>query len=169
METILITLHKKLNNIRSTNATPTMIDNVLVELSDCKRRLNTIATVSSVDAYTLAISPYVKMYAKSIEKAIYKSNLGVTPSMNGDVIHIRFPVLTRDRREELVKLVKASGEEAKIAARQLRKKLNDDVKASDDSDDHKKVVKKLNQHRIDSIISIIDDDTSRKRAELLKV
>lgn len=143
--------------------------NLDVALSDCTAKLNGLVVVSKVSATVLKISPYNKMYAKPIEKAIVKSNLGITPCSNGTDITVEFPRLTSDRREELCKLVRKYGEDAKIAVRQERQRLNDDVKRSDMAEGEKRLERVSIQQRMDYFVSQIDTIVSTKCDNIMAI
>lgn len=169
MDKPLETLQNRINAIRNSAASPSLLTNLNVLLSDCTAKLNGLATVSKVTATILKVTPYNKMYTKPIEKAIASANLGVNPCSNGMDITVEFPMLTSDRREELCKLVRKYGEEAKIAVRQERQKLNDDVKRSDMADGEKRLERVSIQQRTDYFIAQIDDIVANKCKSIMEI
>ena len=100
-------LQDKLDRIRAGKANPVLLDDITVEAYGAPMPLNQVATVTVPDARTLAITPWDKKLIKDIEKGILDSNLGITPTNNGEMIRIAMPPLTEERRKELVKALKA--------------------------------------------------------------
>lgn len=121
-------LEKELVHIRAGKASPTMLDGVLIEYYGSHVPLNQVSNVSSPDARTIAIQPWEKNLIPEIEKAIMVANLGFNPDNNGEIIRINIPVLTEERRRNLVKQVHTEGEKAKISVRSARKDANDSLK-----------------------------------------
>jgi ribosome recycling factor len=121
-------LDKELVHIRAGKASPSMLDGVLIEYYGSMTALNQVANVSTPDARTVAIQPWEKGLIPSIEKAIMNANLGFNPDNNGEIIRINIPVLTEERRKDLVKQVHQEGEHAKISIRTGRKDANNSLK-----------------------------------------
>lgn len=121
-------LDKELVHIRAGKASPTMLDGVLVKYYGSMTPLNQVSNVSTPDARTIAIQPWEKALIPEIEKAIMAANLGFNPENNGEIIRINIPVLTEERRKELVKQVHQEGENAKVSLRAARKEANDSLK-----------------------------------------
>ena len=121
-------LDKELVHIRAGKASPTMLDGVLVEYYGSMTPLNQVSNVSTPDARTIAVQPWEKGLIAEIEKAIMNANLGLNPDNNGEIIRINIPVLTEERRKDLVKQVHQEGENAKISIRGARKEANDSLK-----------------------------------------
>src|SRR5690606_17472071 len=113
---------------RAGRANPSILDRVQVEYYGTMTPLSQMAGITTPDARTLLIQPWDKSVLQDIEKAIQKSDLGLTPSNDGSIIRISIPMLTEERRTELVKIVKKSGEEAKVAIRNIRRDANDECK-----------------------------------------
>ena len=118
----------ELTNVRAGKANPSMLDSVSVEYYGSKVPVNQTATVTCPDSRSLMIDPWEKNMLGEIEKAIFAANLGLTPQNDGKVIRINIPILTKERREQLVKQVKGIGEQAKISIRSARKDANDSIK-----------------------------------------
>jgi ribosome recycling factor len=169
MESPLENLRQRLNTIRGAGASPDLLNNISVALSDCHATLGSVASIVKVSSLTVKITPYHRMYARPIEKAIHESNLGLNPQDNGQEIFIEFPPLTTERREELVKLVKQYGEDAKISIRQERKRKNDLVKWSEMSDDEKRIERIDIQQTTDHMVSLVDNMVSGKSDDIMKV
>ena len=132
-------LEKKLLNIRAGKANPNMLTNVFVDYYGTSTPISQVANVNTPDGRTLIIQPWDKSMLQEIEKGIEVANLGFNPMNNGENIIINVPVLTEERRRELVKQAKIEVEEAKIAIRNARKDANNEIKKSlDFSEDVKK-------------------------------
>jgi ribosome recycling factor len=121
-------LDKELRHIRAGKASPAMLDGVMVEYYGSLTPLAQVSNVSTPDARTIAIQPWEKGLIPVIEKAILNANLGFNPDNNGEIIRINIPVLTEERRKELVKQVHQEGENAKVSIRSARKDANDSLK-----------------------------------------
>jgi ribosome recycling factor len=128
MEKAIQVLKKDLAALRAGRATPALLEKVVVEYYGSEMPVNQLANISTPDPRTLVIQPWDKSALAEIERAILKSDLGLTPSNDGNVIRINLPALTQERRAELVKVVKKTGEEAKVAIRNIRRDANDDIK-----------------------------------------
>ena len=128
MEKCTVQLSKELASVRTGRANPLILDKVLVDYYGAPTGLRQLAQVSVSEGTTLVITPFDKSIIKEIEKAIVKAEIGITPNSDGMVIRLQFPPLTQDRRKELAKEVKAIGEEAKVAIRNVRRDMQDAIK-----------------------------------------
>jgi len=128
MEAAVTHLEKELIHVRAGKASPTMVDSVHVEYYGSQVPLNQVSNVSTPDPRTIAIQPWEKQMIPIIEKAIMAANLGFNPDNNGEIIRINIPVLTEERRKDLVKQAHHEGETAKISIRGARKESNDSLK-----------------------------------------
>ncbi len=128
MDKALEHLHKELNNIRTGKASPAMLNSVKVDYYGHPTPLNQVSNIAASDARTLSIQPWEKSLLPVIEQAIFAANLGLTPMNDGELIRINVPVLTEERRRDLVKHSKHLGEEAKVSLRNTRHKMIDAVK-----------------------------------------
>lgn len=170
MENSLVHLDRSFLNIRAGKASPAMLGSVKVDYYGSQTPLSQVANVNVPDARTLTVTPWEKSMLQPIEKAIMNANLGFNPTNNGDTIIINIPVLTEDRRKELVKQAKAEAEDAKIGIRNARKDANNDIKKLDGiSEDAIKVAEQSVQDLTDSYIKKVDDMFSAKEIEILKV
>lgn len=127
-EKTLSVLEGEYSSIRAGRANPKILDRVEVEAYGGMSKLIELGNVSALDARCLQINLWDKSLLKAVEKAILQSNLGVTPTNDGNVIRIVFPVMTEERRKELVKQIKKMGEEAKVAVRNTRRDAMDALK-----------------------------------------
>lgn len=114
-------LHKELVNIRTGKAAPAMLQSIMVSYYGTPTPLHQVANVSASDGRTLVIQPWEKSMVGPIERAIFEANLGLTPQNDGELIRISIPPFTEERRKELVKRIKALGEDAKVSVRNARR------------------------------------------------
>jgi len=121
-------LVKQLSQIRTGKANPSILDSIRVDYYGTDTPLTQVANVSLSDSRTLVIQPWEKSMIEPIEKAIFGSNLGLTPQNDGDVIRISIPPLTEERRKDLVKQCNAQGEDAKVSIRSARHRAMDTIK-----------------------------------------
>ena len=157
--------------VRTGRANPALFLKIMVEYYGTPTPLAQLASLQNPEARTLIVTPYDKTALKEIEKAIVAfPNLGATPTNDGNIIRVTMPELTEDRRKEYVKIVRAKGEEAKVAIRNVRRKAKDDLDAQkevgeDEIARAEKELDALTKAHIDGI----DDALKRKEAELLEV
>lgn len=128
MEKTLESLKKEFTNIRTGRANPQVLNGLTVDYYGVPTPINQMSSISVPEAQLLQIKPYDKGTLKDIEKAILASSLGLTPLNDGSVIRINFPALTEQRRRELAKQVKSTAENAKVAIRNIRRDINDQLK-----------------------------------------
>ena len=135
--------------------------------------LQQLGNISVADARCLVISPWDKSLLKAIEKAILASNIGITPTNDGNVIRLVFPMLTEERRKELVKQVRKMGEEAKVAARNVRREAMETIKkmktGKELSEDESKNCEQDAEEAVGKCMTAIDSTVSAKEKELLTV
>ena len=161
-------LEKKLLNIRTGKANPNMLTNVFVDYYGTSTPISQVANVNTPDGRTLIIQPWDKSMLQEIEKGIEVANLGFNPMNNGENIIINVPVLTEERRRELVKQAKIEVEEAKIAIRNARKDANNEIKKSEDfSEDLKKNSELDIQEITDNNIKKVDTIFEKKQSEIM--
>ncbi len=173
MEKAIHTLQKELVTIRAGRANPSMLDKIQVEYYGALTPLNQLANISTPDPKTLIIQPWDKSALGEVEKAILKSDLGITPTNDGNIIRITIPALTEERRKELVKLVRKSGEETKVAIRNVRRDANDQMKklekAGDISEDDARRVQDDIQKLTDTSIDSVDQLINAKEKEMMEI
>ena len=161
-------LEKKLLNIRAGKANPNMLTNVFVDYYGTSTPISQVANVNTPDGRTLIIQPWDKSMLQEIEKGIEVANLGFNPMNNGENIIINVPVLTEERRRELVKQAKIEVEEAKIAIRNARKDANNEIKKSEDfSEDLKKNSELDIQEITDNNFKKVDTIFEKKQSEIM--
>jgi ribosome recycling factor len=173
MDKAIGALRKDLASLRAGRATPAILDKVQVEYYGTMTPVSQLANINTPDARTLLIQPWDKSSLGTIEKAIMTSDLGLTPSNDGTNIRINIPALTEQRRQELVKLVKKTGEEAKVAIRNIRRDANDDLKkleknseiSEDESRRHQDDIQKMT----DKFVAEVDKVLAAKEKEIMEV
>ena len=173
MEKAITQLHREFGSIRSGRANPMILDKVLVEYYGAPTPLRQMSQVTVQDGTTLVITPYDKSTLKEIEKAIIKAEIGITPNSDGICIRLPFPPLTEERRKEIVKDVKKIGEDAKVAVRNIRRDMTDDLKKLEKSENLPEDTVKDNQDKIqkltDKYTGIIDKAVAEKEKEVMTV
>lgn len=172
MEKAVAALKKELSSLRAGRATPSLLDRIQVDYYDTMTPLNQLASINTPDSRTLTIQPWDKSALGAIEKALLKSDLGLTPSNDGSIIRISIPPLTEERRAELVKLTKKFGEEAKVAIRNIRRDANDEIKkmektsiSEDESRRHQEDIQKTT----DRYTAEVDKLLAGKEKEIMEV
>jgi ribosome recycling factor len=173
MEKAVTHLKEDLSGIRTGRATPAVLNRVTVEYYGTPVPLNQLASINVPEPRLLAISPFDKSSLSSIEKAIQASDLGITPSNDGQVIRLSFPPLTEERRKELVKQVHHRAEEGRVAVRNVRRHHKDELEklereGSISEDDLTRSEKEL-QKLTDRFVAEIDDIQRHKEQELMEV
>ncbi|MEO7160665.1 MAG: ribosome recycling factor [Polaromonas sp.] len=128
MQQSLESFQHSLTKIRTGRANPGLLDTVQVDYYGSMVPISQVANVALLDARTISVSPWEKGMGAKIEKAIRDSDLGLNPASQGDLIRVPMPAMTEERRRELTKVVRAEGEHAKVAIRNLRRDANDGVK-----------------------------------------
>jgi len=173
MEKTLESLKKEFTNIRTGRANPQILDNITVDYYGVQTPINQMSSISVPEAQLLMIKPYDKSTLKNIEKAIIASDLGLTPLNDGTVIRINFPALTEQRRKELAKVVKSSAENAKVAIRNIRRDVNDQLKKMEKnnelSEDDLKAYNDDVQSMTDKWIEKIDAAAKEKEKLIMEI
>ena len=158
---------RELASIRAGRANASLLDRIMVDYYGAPTPVNQLAGISVPEARLLVIQPYDKTILGDIEKAILKSDLGLNPSNDGNIIRIAIPALTEERRKELVKVVKKEAEEAKVAIRNIRRDGNEELKklekSGDITEDDLRGYSDDIQKVTDEFISKVDICNKRKR------
>jgi ribosome recycling factor len=161
----------ELATVRTGRASPHLLDRVNVDYYGAQTPLKQIASVNASEARLLTITPYDKSSIKSIEKAILESDLGLTPSNDGNLIRLTIPELTEERRKELVKVVHQLAEDGKVAVRNIRRDcmhhLRDLRKSGDAGEDEERRAETELQKLTDARVKDIDDLLKGKEEEIL--
>lgn len=166
-------LKTELASMKAGRANPTMLDRIEVEYYGIMNPLTSLANISAPEPRVLQITPYDRSSIKAIDKAIQKSDLGINPSNDGTVIRLVIPELTEETRKNLVKTIKKTGEEAKVAIRSIRRDSNDKIKAlkksSEISEDEIKKAEDDMQKKTDVYIKEVDKILEIKEKEVMTV
>jgi len=173
MKASIKVFREDLATIRTGHATPSLVEHVKVEYAGVPTPLNQLAGISAPEAGLLIIQPWDKGSIGSIEKAILKSELGLNPSNDGNIIRISIPPLSEERRQELIKVVHKRVEERRIAVRNLRHEAHNDLKKLEkdkeiSQDEHKRAQDQL-QKLTDSYMNEIEQLGNAKEKELMEV
>ncbi|MDF2836308.1 MAG: ribosome recycling factor [Paenibacillus sp.] len=172
MDKAIGAFRRDLATLRAGKASPALFDRIQVEYYGALTPLNQLANINTPDSRTLMIQPWDKSSVAAIEKAIMKSDLGLTPSNDGTAIRISVPPLTEERRLDLVKSAKKFAEEAKVAIRNIRRDANDDIKKlekTDISEDESRRHQEDIQKSTDKFIAEVDKVLSAKEKEIMEV
>jgi len=166
-------LNGHLGKIRTGRANPALLDTVMVDYYGNPTPINQVANVSLLDARTISVQPWEKGMGAKIEKAIRDSDLGLNPAAMGDLIRVPMPPMTEERRKELTKVVRAEGENAKVAVRNLRRDANEAVKklVKDKlaSEDEQKRSEADIQKTTDKYIAEVDKAVAAKEQDIMAV
>jgi ribosome recycling factor len=173
MKKTISVLKSDLASMKAGRANPTMLDRVEVEYYGGMVPINQVANISAPEPRVILIQPWEKSSLKAIEKAILKSDLGINPSNDGSAIRLIVPELTEETRRNLVKTVKKTGEDAKVAIRSIRKDANDKIKSMKkdgevSEDDIKKGEDEV-QKKTDNYVKEIDKIIEVKEKEIMSV
>lgn len=173
MEKCISALKRDFMTIRSGKVAISILDNIHVDYYGTPTALNQVATVLVSDATTISITPWEKKMLREIEKAIMQANIGVNPNNDGESVKLFFPPMTSEQRKESAKQAKIMGDKAKVAARNVRKDANDQVKKLEKdkliTEDQSKKAQDEVQKITDATVAKIDDLVKDKEAELLKI
>lgn len=166
-------LKKDYGTLRAGRAAPSLLDKVMVDYYGTATPVNQIANVTIPEPRMIMIKPYDKSSLKEIEKAIQKSDLGLTPNNDGTAIRLNIPQPTQERRKELVKIVSKKAEDAKVAMRNIRRDANEAIKKLEKGkqiteDDRKEAQDKI-QKLLDKFIKLVDGVRAAKEKEVMEV
>ena len=173
MQKSIDALKNDLSKVRTGRAHTGLLDHVMVEYYGSMVAVNQVANVSLGDARTINVQPYEKPMIAKVEKAIRDSDLGLNPATNGDIIRVPMPMLTEERRKDLIKVVRTEGESAKVAVRNIRRDANDAlkklIKDKEISEDDERRAQEEVQKITDKYIAEIDKMLQVKEADLMAV
>jgi ribosome recycling factor len=160
-------------SVRTGRASPALLDRISVDYYGAVTPLKQLATISAPEARSLTIQPYDKSSIKAIERAILESDIGLTPSNDGNLIRLNVPELTEERRRQLVKVVRHIAEEGRIAIRNIRRDVMHDLRelkeAGDTGSDDEHRAEVDLQKVTDARISELDELLKHKEEEILEV
>jgi ribosome recycling factor len=173
MKKSISSLETAFNRIRTGRAHPSILDSVKVHYYGSDMAISQVANVIVEDARTIMISPWEKKMLQEIEKAIMKSDLGLNPSNNGDVIRLPMPMLTEQTRKEYIKQAKAEAEHARVAVRNIRRDANAQIKEllkdKAISEDEERRAEQSIQKLTDAWVAAIDKKFSEKETDLMAI
>lgn len=173
MQSAIKFLEEDLKTYRVGKANPSVFNGVMVDYYGTPTPIQQVASINAPDAKTLAIQPWEKSLIPKIEKAILDANLGLTPSNNGELIRCTVPALTEERRKELIKKAKATGENSKIVIRNSRRDAVDALKKAQKNDglseDTEKEAEDEAQKLTDKYVKKVDETVAAKEKDILTV
>lgn len=173
MEKSIQGLSKEFATVRAGRANPGLLDKIVIDYYGVATPLNQMSNISAPEPRLLTVQPWDKSVLGAVEKAILKSDLGLTPNNDGNIIRIAIPQLTEERRKELVKLVKKMAEETRVAVRNLRREANDELKKmekdGDISQDESRRLQDEVQDLTDKYVEEVNEVLANKEAEIMEV
>ncbi len=173
MDKSIQSLKKDLSTLRTGRANPNMLDTIKVDVYGQMMPIEQLATVSVPEARLISIQVWDKANIVLIDSAIQKSELGINPQVDGQIIRLRIPDLTEERRKELIKVLKNMGEKGKVSVRNIRREANEELKKKlkekTISEDENKKFEKNIQKLTDSNIENIDKILTEKEKEILQI
>ena len=170
MNKALVHVGQELGKIRAGKANPSMLDGILVSYYGTTTPLNQVSSLTTPDARTIFIKPWEKGMIPEIEKAILVANLGLNPQNDGQQVIINIPMLTEERRKQLVKQVGQECEHGKISVRSIRKETNEELKSIKGvSEDDVKNAEALVQEMTNDFIARIDALMKKKEGEIMTI
>jgi ribosome recycling factor len=173
MNASLETFRKELNSIRTGRASLSILEGITVQYYGVPTPMNQVATLSVPESRLITIQPWDGSVIGEVEKAILKSDLGLTPANDGRTVKIPIPPLTEERRKQLVRIVKKMGEDCKVAIRNVRREGNDDLKNLEKdktlSEDELRRAQDQVQKLTDRFISMAEQVTTQKEKEVMEV
>ena len=165
MDKSIQSLKKDISTLRTGRANINMLDTIKIDVYGQLMPIDQISTVSAPEARLISIQVWDKANTTLVESAIQKSELGINPETDGQIIRLRIPDLTEERRKDLIKILKNMGEKGKISIRNIRREANEDLKkklkdkiiSEDDNKNFEKNIQKLTDHNIENIEKIISE------------
>ncbi|HXU92634.1 MAG TPA: ribosome recycling factor [Gallionella sp.] len=173
MQKSLEALKTDLGKVRTGRAHTGLLDHVMVDYYGSPTHVNQVANITLIDARTIGVQPYERNMVGPVEKAIRDSDLGLNPASQGELIRVPMPMLTEERRRDLIKVVKAEGENAKIAVRNIRRDANNHLKEAlkkkEIAEDEERRTQDDIQKLTDRYVAEIDKTLVAKEADLMAV
>ena len=173
MEKTISSFNKDLITLRTGRANASMLDKIRVDVYGQQMPINQLATISVPESRLISIQVWDKGNCNLIDSAIQKSDLGINPQVDGQIIRLRIPDLTEERRKELIRILKNMGEKSKVSIRNIRREANDDLKgklkekkiSEDENSNFEKNIQNITDEFINKIEKIIED----KEKEILQI
>ena len=173
MNKTLEVFNKELSSLRTGRANANMLDLVKVDVYGQKMPINQLATITTPEARTISIQVWDLNNVNLIDSAIKKSELGLNPQINGQLIRLPIPDLSEERRNEIKKMIKSMGEKCKISVRNIRREANDDLKnllkKKEITEDDEKIFEKNVQTFTDEHIKLVDEKIASKEKEIMTI
>jgi len=173
MSNTIEVLKQEMASLRAGRANPALLDNVHVEYYGVPTPLNQVANISAPEPRMLRVQPWDKGIIGDVERAILKSDLGLNPNNDGNIIRISIPQLTQERRQDLVKVVKKNGEETKVSIRNVRRDANETLKKAEKNGDISEDDLRRYQDEVQEVTNKytqqVDDVVNRKEAEIMEI
>ena len=173
MDKSIISFKKDISTLRTGRANTNMLDTIKIDVYGQLMPIDQLATISVPEARLISIQVWDKANIQLIESSIQKSELGINPQIDGQIIRLRIPDLTEDRRKELIKILKNMGEKSKVAIRNIRREANEDLKkklkekiiSEDENKNYEKNIQKLTDTHIENLEKIL----SEKEKEIIQI
>ncbi len=173
MDKSIISFKKDISTLRTGRANANMLDTIKIDVYGQMMPIDQIATVSVPEARLISVQVWDKTNVALLESALQKSELGINPQIDGQIIRLRIPDLTEERRKELIKVLKSMGEKSKVAIRNIRREANEELKknlkdkiiSEDDNKNFEKNIQKLTDANIENIDKILLD----KEKEIIQI
>lgn len=169
MDKTIANYKTELTTVRTGRANASLLDSIMIDYYGVPTPVKQVSSITVPEANQLYIKPFDKSTVKDIEKAIFSSPLGLTPQNDGNGVRLILPKMTEERRKELVKLVGKMEEQAKVAIRNLRRDLNDDIKKLALPEDDEKASLEDAQTLTDKKIAELEKLTAEKSKELMSI
>ena len=173
MDKSIQSLKKDISTLRTGRANTNMLDTIRVDVYGQLLPIDQVGTISVPEARLISIQVWDKTNTNLIENAIQKSELGINPQIDGQIIRLRIPDLTEERRKDLIKVLKNMGEKGKISIRNIRREANEDLKkllkSKEISEDDEKTFEKKVQTITDNHIKSVDEKVSLKEKEIMTI
>ena len=173
MQKAITHFEEELSRVRAGKANPSLLNGITVDYYGTMTPLSQVSNINTPDARTISVQPWEKGMIEPIEKAILAANIGLTPINNGELIRINIPVLTEERRKDLVKIVRGEAEGGRVAIRNIRRDANNDLKAllkdKEISEDEDRKAQDEIQKLTDAAVKKVDEVLAAKEKELMEV
>ena len=173
MDKSIQSLKKDLSTLRTGRANPNMLDTIRVDVYGQMSPIEQLATISVPEARLISVQVWDKANVAVIDSAIQKSELGINPQIDGQIIRLRIPDLTEERRKDLIKILRNMGEKSKVSIRNIRREANEELKkilkSKEIGEDEEKSFEKNVQAITDNHIKIVDEKVSSKEKEIMTI
>ncbi len=173
MEKTILSFKKDISTLRTGRANASMLDTIKVDVYGQQMPINQVATISVPESRMISIQVWDQVNVNLIDKSIKESDLGINPQIDGQIVRIRIPDLTEERRKDLIKVLKGMSEKSKVSIRNVRREANEELKKllndKNISEDESKKFEKNIQKLTDDNISHIDKISEEKEKEILQI